>query len=460
MRVSYCTAAAAVAQLLATASGEAASFLAGGTEASGQERRLKAWGWHAEAAMVTFSMGGCFAILGICTCLATVGWSSGEYKSPFRWPVAACSVASFSMTFFFFMMGLGWAMEGDAHDTMVAFCVGASALIVTLCSGLALVSSRSASSEMSEPVLAGAGILFCTSLPIAFIGFIGGVGFSASHNPHAAMVMGCMFGIGLIVCLTATLCFAGNYYQSLPPEGEGKLDKGADLELQGSKGDEAEPLQPPTESAAPPPLYQPDPSKVPGPPSVAPPILRDQSLASLAGGREVSGNVAPNMVAVELDPATEDHTATSPPGKEPSSAPSKPVPHGTSLRARLSSSCAPVHIQPQCARLQPQCVRPKISATCVTGAKGNALPLKSCRGTLVPKQESLPLKSCRGSLLKQQPHTSATPKSNGANTPTKLSKDNGNGIHTCVAGVIKPFSKTPQCAPKLSLLNSPGSQEP
>eukprot|EP00971_Amphidinium_carterae_P213248 4232279-Amphidinium_carterae.1 len=37
-------------------------------------------------------------------------------------------------------------------------------------------------------------------------------------------------------------------------------------------------------------------------------------LTTMQGGREVSGNVAPNMVAVELDPATEDHTATSPPG--------------------------------------------------------------------------------------------------------------------------------------------------
>mmetsp|Transcript_54360 Transcript_54360/g.100391 ORF Transcript_54360/g.100391 Transcript_54360/m.100391 type:complete len:468 (+) Transcript_54360:90-1493(+) len=467
MRVSYGTV-AAVAELVAIVSAESASVLAGDTETGGQERRLRPWGWHSEAAMVTFSLGGCFAILGMCTCLASLGWSSREYKSPLRLPAAACSVGSFALTSLFFMMGLGWAMEGGTHDTMVAFCFGGSALVVAMCSGLALLSARSESSQMSGGVFAGAIMLFCTSLPAALIGFVGGVGFSASHNPHAAMVMGCLFGVGLLVCLTASLCFAGNYYQSLPPEGESKLEsKGDDLELQGAKADdETEPLKPrPVAETVPPPVQQPVQSKEPGPPQEDPPVLQsadivDESLVNLAGGDEAAEDLAPDTAAVE--PAAGDERAATPPpgGKERSSTPPKPVPHGTALRSRLASSCAPVHIQPHCVRPSPQCVRPKISATCVTGPKGNALPLKSCRGTLVPKQETLPLKSCRGSLLKQQAPSAPTPKSNGASTPSKLSKDNANGLHTCVAGVVKPFSNTPQCAPKLSLLKSPGSADP
>mmetsp|Transcript_44994 Transcript_44994/g.106871 ORF Transcript_44994/g.106871 Transcript_44994/m.106871 type:complete len:492 (+) Transcript_44994:225-1700(+) len=187
-------------------------------------RRLRgaASQWHGKAAMYSFSIGGVAAVIWMCTGLAAAGWNNPQYKSPMAIPAAWCSVVAFAVAVMCFMMALGWVMDGNANDVMLAFCVGGSALIVTMCSGLALLASRSTYSEVSPTVKAIAMGLFAASTPLSGLGLIGGIGFAIHSHPGTIMIISCIAGTGMIVLCVVVLCCVGTYYQNLPLEDEAK----------------------------------------------------------------------------------------------------------------------------------------------------------------------------------------------------------------------------------------------
>jgi len=320
----------AVASLLvgmASAQGTATFLQGGAQELDGEERRLVVNGdytvnyhksWHGEAALASFCVSGCCAIVFCCCGLAALGWSHPDYQSPLKGLAGSCALLSFTVGAFAFMAGMGWAIKGTTVHAMDAFCIGGVALILLLCNGLTLCSASSTYSDVNPAVTGCSAVCFLIALPFTIIGLIGGIGFTISNDPKAVMVVSSAAGCVMIFCCMCILCMCGEYYKNLPDEDESakKLLSAKIEEVSLPAAIEA-PITPSVPSKAP--EATKSVPKVPEavadapPPMEAPPVLKAVSKADLptetiAGEKAEVGNeeneklLDEGMVTVEVDP--------------------------------------------------------------------------------------------------------------------------------------------------------------
>jgi len=446
--------------------------------------------------MWAFSIGGCAAIVWMCTGLAALGWSNPNYASPMAGPAATCSVICFAIAIVGFMAALGWAMDGNGQETMLAFCIGGSAMVVCMCSGLALLASRSDYSEVSKGVTTCAAILFAIATPLSAMGLIGGLGFAIHTNPMAIMVVWCIAGTGIIVLCVVVLCCVGTYYQNLPteeelkamkkapPAGEAKVEVSAPpppppvatkvMEVKKV----VEPVKPTAVADVPPPQPQ---DLEPAPPLEAPKEMDigagdipEPVKEPAAGQAEAAMSASPatsapdgtegagsgddaaveienedNGVQVEDIGVALDEAAT-PNGENNNKAdsPDTKVEEPSQVRqpwwkSKCGPSAAGSYKTPGCTRpnLPPGCARPNLPPGCARPVSA-AVACAPIRTREIREGTVTPIKSCRGNLLPKR--AQPTDESGNASDPVKA----------CVPSTLLPVK--PQTLNRLNCTQTVG----